>query len=410
MNNPKFEVRNPKRIHSGRFTSRETGLCFLALVCFVAGCSTRKMHTGSRPLRIRVETSRALESCRYVAPDPIGWMEVSAAIGEKAAERMTQAIRDGLEPVELVSGGEADLVAVPRVAWITRIREGESRAQSVQVASADYGYAYQQQPSRSTFGAVRGDLTYAVDFLLPDNRRVASVEATGSGRSAYGAGVDVIRTLFHIGTLLIFGSADDAWLHRDAFDKAGAQAAEQLRAKLEFDPELRAFRERLSQGSVRQVPGTSAAIDLLLKDLLPRRNLTIAVLDLGALDGMSGSAETYLAEQIRTELARRPGVRTLERGYLSEALKELQLNMTDLVDAENARRFGRQYNADAILTGTVVRFPHEVKLIARVLETETGRIVGAAGVLMNAHGTMPESKEARARGPSGGACEGGTAF
>lgn len=59
-------------------------------------------------------------------------------------------------------------------------------------------------------------------------------------------------------------------------------------------------------------------------------------------------------------------------------LAELKLNLSDLIDPNNAQRLGRVYGVDAIASGFVTELATTVEVNARLIETETGRVFSVA--------------------------------
>jgi hypothetical protein len=111
------------------------------------------------------------------------------------------------------------------------------------------------------------------------------------------------------------------------------------------------------------------------------RRMTIAVPDLTTLDGRPCVLGRYVAEDLVTALFGL-GARVVERRLLDRALGELELSLTDLVHPDEAKRFGRLVGAEGMLVGTLTDLGTEVKLNARVVEVETGHVVGAASVVL----------------------------
>jgi TolB-like protein len=124
-------------------------------------------------------------------------------------------------------------------------------------------------------------------------------------------------------------------------------------------------------------------LDVLAMQLIADRSAIsekkVAVTDLSPLFGDIGNLGAFLAEEIFT-LLRQQHVKLLERKLLEDALVELRLNMTDLVDPENAKHFGKFTGTGLLLLGTVTDLPDTVKVNARLVDIESRVIVGAGSV------------------------------
>jgi hypothetical protein len=351
-----------------------TGRIALVLCLACAACSSRPPALPDTRLRIAVEVPADLTTCRYAPTERfviedlgerrrretrIGERAVDVELGPAAVERIGAV----LEEEFVVTSAEADLVARPRIASAHTAR------------------------SRSLAG-VDASITYAVAFLTPSGQLIADVSGSGSASFEYPLLINLGRLVLHLGTLFLFDQVDSDYIYGRAFRRAEAEAAAALHAALARAPELREY--AAAQRAGRQPETRDAEIDRLLDTVLASRPGTVAVLDLEPIADAPTVVESYLAEEIRTRLARK-GVQTLERAVLVHALEELQLSMTDLVDPTHAPRFGQLVAADAILTGTTARFPHEMKLSLRLLATETARVIGAGATRLSTHGAFPSA-------------------
>ncbi len=126
-------------------------------------------------------------------------------------------------------------------------------------------------------------------------------------------------------------------------------------------------------------------LSLLSKQLLAKRTnigrRKIAVTDLTSLYGEKGNLGAFIAEEMTSLLASQ-GAELLERRLLDESLKELRLNMTDLVDPKSAKRLGHLTGTELLLLGTITEFEDTIKINARLIDIETLNIVSVGDVLI----------------------------
>lgn len=131
--------------------------------------------------------------------------------------------------------------------------------------------------------------------------------------------------------------------------------------------------------------GLQEGISTLSKQLLSRRSdvgqKKIAVADLPSLYGEIGNLGGFIAEEL-TVMMQNQGARLLERRFLFEALQELKLNMTDLVDPQYSRRFGHFTGTELLLLGVMTEFQDTVKINARLVDVETLNIVSVGEALI----------------------------
>ncbi|TNF30447.1 MAG: hypothetical protein EP329_13755 [Deltaproteobacteria bacterium] len=89
-----------------------------------------------------------------------------------------------------------------------------------------------------------------------------------------------------------------------------------------------------------------------------------------------------LAQMLISDLSDLDGVRIVERDRLQDILNELELNKTTKIDKQTAARIGKLLGAKYLVLGGYFDLMGTLRVDARVVETETGRVVrsfGAAG-------------------------------
>jgi TolB-like protein len=89
-----------------------------------------------------------------------------------------------------------------------------------------------------------------------------------------------------------------------------------------------------------------------------------------------------LAQMLTTDLVDLPSVRIVERARLEEVLEELALAGSGKIDRASAARIGKLLGAKLLVLGAYFEIGGVLRVDARVVETETGRVrksVGAIG-------------------------------
>lgn len=137
-----------------------------------------------------------------------------------------------------------------------------------------------------------------------------------------------------------------------------------------------------------------ARIDALVQDLLKRaeepveapawdgwtsRPLTVWVMefDIRGHSLMEGE-DVLLASALQERLLEHGRVQLVERAVLDKLLTELKLSKSRLTDRNTALTLGRLLAARLILTGKIIHSGPQTQVSARLIETETGRIVASA--------------------------------
>ena len=126
-----------------------------------------------------------------------------------------------------------------------------------------------------------------------------------------------------------------------------------------------------------------AEIEDLSSQIAGRVNMsskgTVAVVDFVDLSGRNvNDLCRYIPNGLIDRLFRTGKFQLLERKLLPKIMEELKLNFNDLFDPKSAKRMGRLLGADALLSGTISDMGKSIKVNARLIQTETGRILAVA--------------------------------
>jgi TolB-like protein len=77
-------------------------------------------------------------------------------------------------------------------------------------------------------------------------------------------------------------------------------------------------------------------------------------------------------------LAAEPGLVLVDRAELARTLQEQELNASGMVKPGDATRLGQLTGAKLLITGSVFQVDKTIYLVAKVIGTETGRVLGAS--------------------------------
>jgi TolB-like protein len=128
--------------------------------------------------------------------------------------------------------------------------------------------------------------------------------------------------------------------------------------------------------------GVEQLAEQIIKAAPPGGELRIAVIDFPDLLNVTSDLGRYVANRLTTRLAQSQKFFVVERQRLSQVLSELRFSLTDLVDPEKAKQFGKMVGVEAVVVGTVSDLGNQVDLDARVIEIETSRmLVGVAATI-----------------------------
>ena len=87
-----------------------------------------------------------------------------------------------------------------------------------------------------------------------------------------------------------------------------------------------------------------------------------------------------LAQMLTTDVAEVEVVRVVERARIEEILAELSLTSSARFDRSNAARLGKLLGAKLLVLGSFFELAGSIRIDARVVEVETGRVVKSVGV------------------------------
>jgi TolB-like protein len=104
----------------------------------------------------------------------------------------------------------------------------------------------------------------------------------------------------------------------------------------------------------------------------------IAVIPFRELDGRTTVLGTFLAEELVTDLFATGNLDIVERSMLDKVMSELKLSQSGAIDPESAKHVGKIVGVEALVTGSITDLQSYVGVNCRLIDTETGRIFGAA--------------------------------
>jgi len=120
--------------------------------------------------------------------------------------------------------------------------------------------------------------------------------------------------------------------------------------------------------------------DQIVISLSQKQKSKIAIIEFSNLQGTVTKFGRYLAEELITRLYLTNKFEVIERQLLNKVLQEHQLNLSGLIDISSAQELGRLLGVDAIASGSVTDLGKSVKVNARLISTQTGKIFSVASV------------------------------
>ena len=113
------------------------------------------------------------------------------------------------------------------------------------------------------------------------------------------------------------------------------------------------------------------------KDKTP--TLAVLYFDYSGKTEEMGMLRKGLAQMLISDLSDLDGVRIVERDRLQDIINELELNQTTKIDKQTAARIGKLLGAKYLVLGGYFDLMGTLRIDARVVETETGKVVKSYG-------------------------------
>ncbi len=104
---------------------------------------------------------------------------------------------------------------------------------------------------------------------------------------------------------------------------------------------------------------------------------TIAVA-LFTIENTEPTIAKVVAENIITYIVDMNKFNVIERTQLERVLREAQLSNSDLMERNNTVRIGKLLSAKGVIIGSIITFGSTTTITARLVETESGRIIKSA--------------------------------
>lgn len=132
--------------------------------------------------------------------------------------------------------------------------------------------------------------------------------------------------------------------------------------------------------------GVSEGIDQLAAQIVARSvaadRTTIAIAAFPHVDDTCSELSNFLVDELVLSLFSLPDnqLSIIERSQLDRIFSELELSLSGAVDVNTTQELGRVHGVDTLLVGTLSNFGEDLRVNARLIDTETARVFSAAAV------------------------------
>jgi TolB-like protein len=137
---------------------------------------------------------------------------------------------------------------------------------------------------------------------------------------------------------------------------------------------------------LRPLPAVAVAVALAAAPVAraePKPTVAVLYFDYSGKDEQMAMLRKGLAQMMISDLSSVDAIQLVERDRLEEILAELKLGQTSKIDATSAARAGKLLGARYMVLGGYFDLKGTLRVDARVVEVETGKVVqsvGATGV------------------------------
>ena len=128
--------------------------------------------------------------------------------------------------------------------------------------------------------------------------------------------------------------------------------------------------------------------DQIVNSMIDGHKNKIAIVEFSSLDGQVTKLGSFLAEELITRLFLTEKFEVIERHLLNKVVKEHKLSLSGIVNPSSAMELGKILGVDAIVSGSITDLGTYLKINARVIATETGKIFSVATVKLKKDDTI----------------------
>ena len=121
-------------------------------------------------------------------------------------------------------------------------------------------------------------------------------------------------------------------------------------------------------------------INQIVSSLAQNDKSKIAVMDFVNMNGEITKLGRYMSEELTTRLYLTGKFEVIERKLLDKIIEEQKISMSGMIDESSAVELGRVLGVDAIASGTITDLGTSVKVNARLISAESGKLFSVASV------------------------------
>ena len=148
--------------------------------------------------------------------------------------------------------------------------------------------------------------------------------------------------------------------------------------------------------SVQIQEGNSQTLDAKLDDLVTQiintlsdnNKSKIAIIEFSDIEGNITNLGRYVAEELTTKLYRTNKFEIVERQLMNKLIQEQNLSLNGYIDIDTEVGIGKVLGVEAIVSGSITDLGNSIKINARLISPESGKVFSVASVKIQKDNTI----------------------
>lgn len=138
--------------------------------------------------------------------------------------------------------------------------------------------------------------------------------------------------------------------------------------------------------------GMSELAQQIVKNSVAKGKKSIAISSFQHINGDQSELSNYLSDELVLKLFSVPNsnLEIIERGQLNKIFQEMQFSMSGVVDTKTIQKLGKLHGVGALVLGSITEMGESIRVNARLIDTETGKVFSAAGTTISKTATISE--------------------
>jgi len=139
--------------------------------------------------------------------------------------------------------------------------------------------------------------------------------------------------------------------------------------------------------------------DNIVTDVVKEKHPSVAVMDFTDLNGKVTPLGRFVAEELSSSLVITGEVQVVDRTQFGHVLEKENISHSAAIEPGNLKKLGAAANVHGIVTGTVTDMGGAVRVTAKVLSTDNGRVITTARTSLTKTGPIAEFTKPEPKGP-----------